>query len=107
MASIDLIDFQVGRRKEMRLYEGLGSSRVSSCQQGARIDGDSCGFLDHVNEYDDKLKTFTIQEEDQRSVLIIGGIRIFLPDSPVEAIPCEEGQPVVTVMMKEKISKVV
>jgi hypothetical protein len=30
-------------------------------------------FADHVNEDDEKLKTFTIQEEDQRSILIIGG----------------------------------
>jgi hypothetical protein len=91
MGSVDLIycqvcnkkfpNFQVERKKEMRLSESLRSSRVSSCQQGALIDGDSCGLADHVNEYDDKLKTFTIQEEDQGSILIIGGIKIFLPNS--------------------------
>jgi hypothetical protein len=48
----------------------------------------SCGFVDHVNEYDDKLNTFTIQDEDQRRVLIIGGIHIFLPDSPIEVGAC-------------------
>jgi hypothetical protein len=37
-------------------------------------------------------------EEDQRCVLIIGGIQIFLPSSQVEARACvvdatEEGQP--------------
>jgi hypothetical protein len=30
------------------------------------IGEDSCGFADHMNEYDDKLKTFTIQEENQK-----------------------------------------
>jgi hypothetical protein len=122
MGSVDLIDCQVGRRevpncqvgrgKEMRLSESLRSSEVSSCQQGVLIDEDSCGFADHVNEDDEKLNTLTIQEEDQRSILIIGGIQIFLPNSPVEARACvadattEEGQPTVTVMMKEKISEV-
>jgi hypothetical protein len=121
MGSVDLIDcqvgrreipnFQVGRGKEMRLSESLRSSEVSSCQQGVLIDEDSCGFADHVNEYDEKLNTLTIQEEDQRSILIIGGIQIFLPNNPVEARECvadattEEGQPMVTVMMKEKISE--
>jgi hypothetical protein len=121
MGLIDLIDcqvgsrefpnFQVGREKEMRLSESLWSSEVSSCQQGVMIGEDSCGFVDHVNEYDEKLNTLTIQEEDQRSIMIIGGIQIFLPDSPVEARACvadetiEEGQPAMTVMMKERYQK--
>jgi hypothetical protein len=66
---------------------------------------DSCGIVDHVNEDDENLKLLTIQEEDQRSFLIIGEIQIFLLDSPVEAKACEEGQPVVTVMMKKQISE--
>jgi hypothetical protein len=95
MGSVDLIDcqvgsrefpnFQVGREKEMRLSESLRSSEVSSCQQGVLIDGDSCGFADHVNEDDEKLNTSITKEEDQRSILIIGGIKIFLPNSQVEA----------------------
>jgi hypothetical protein len=108
MGSVDLIDCQVGRRevpncqvgrgKEMRLSESLTDSVESSYQQGVLMDEDSCGFADHVNEYDEKLNTLTIQEEDQRSILIIGGIQIFLPDSPVEARACvadatREGQP--------------
>jgi hypothetical protein len=40
---------------------------------------DSCGASSHVNEDDDKLKTSITKEKDQRSVLIIGGIQIFLP----------------------------
>jgi hypothetical protein len=75
----------VGRGKEMRLSESLTDSVESSCQQGVLIGEDSCGFTDHVNEDDDKLKTCTIQEEDQKSILMIGGIRVFLPHIPVEA----------------------
>jgi hypothetical protein len=45
----------------------------------------SCGFSYHMNEYDEKLNTFTIQEEDQKSILIIGGIHIFLPNNTIEA----------------------
>jgi hypothetical protein len=37
---------------------------VSSGQQGVLRGEDSCGFVDHVNEDDDKLKTFPIQKED-------------------------------------------
>jgi len=74
MGSIDLIDcqvgrrevpnFQVGRGKERRLSESIRSSEVISCQQGVLMDDDSCGFSNHVNEDDEKLNTFTIQEED-------------------------------------------
>jgi hypothetical protein len=84
---------------------------VGSCQQGVLIGEDSCGFADHVNEDDEKLKTLTIQEEDQKSILIIGGIKEFLPNNQVkasahdESATTEEGQPTVTVMMKEKISE--
>jgi hypothetical protein len=91
MGSVDLIDFQlgsrefpncqVGRGNEMRLSESLTDSVESSYQRGVLIDGDSCGLADNVNEDDDKLKNFTIQEENQRSILIIGGIKIFLPNN--------------------------
>jgi hypothetical protein len=37
-----------------------------------------------VNEDDEKLNNSITEEADQRSVLIIGGIRIFLPNSPKE-----------------------
>jgi hypothetical protein len=64
----------------MRLPESLINSEVSSDQQVQLIeDEDSCGFLSHVNEDDDKLKTFTIQEADLRSLIMIGGIEVFLP----------------------------
>jgi hypothetical protein len=34
-----------------------------------------------VNEDDDNSKTSIIEEKDQRSVLVIGGVEIFLPSS--------------------------
>jgi hypothetical protein len=56
-----------------------------------------------VNEYDEKLDTYIIEEEDQRSILFIGGIKIFLPSNQGEASICAadvavEGQKVDTVM---------
>jgi hypothetical protein len=51
-----------------------------------------------------------IEKEDQKSILMIGGIKLFMPYSPVEASVCvsnvatAEIQLVVTVMMKEKMS---
>jgi hypothetical protein len=98
----DLIDFQesrgeetpscqVGEENEGRLSESLMNSAESSYQQGVLIGEDSYGFAEHVNEDDEKLDTLTIQEEDQRNILIIGGIEIFLPSSPVEARACVAG----------------
>jgi hypothetical protein len=46
---------------------------------------DSCGVADHVNEDDENLNTSTLKEEDQRCILIIGGINIFLTRIPAEA----------------------
>jgi hypothetical protein len=68
----------------------------SSCQQGVLTDGEeeeeerphayegSCGTENHVNEDDDKLETFITKGKDQRSVLVIGGVEIFLPSSQGE-----------------------
>jgi hypothetical protein len=85
--SLDLIDFhgarreipypQVGEREEMNLVE-------SSYQKGVLIDEHSCGFADQVNEENEKLNTPIAEEEDQRCVLIVGRIQIFLPNSPTE-----------------------
>jgi hypothetical protein len=44
--------------------------------------------VDHMNEDDEKLNTSTLKEEDQRCILIIGGISIFLPRIPIEASAC-------------------
>jgi hypothetical protein len=95
MGSEDLIDcqegnrkfpnYQEGRGKKMRLCESLMSSEMSSHQPEELI------------------------REDQKGILMIGGIQIFLPDSPVEARACvaegatAERQPAVTVGELEKI----
>jgi hypothetical protein len=74
MGPLDLIDLQVGREEiprfqvgkgsELRLVEGIMSSKVSSYQQRE------------------------LMEEDQKYILIIGGIEVFLPHSPIEARAC-------------------
>jgi len=72
------------------------------------IDEDSYGFANHVNEDNEKLNTPIAAEEDHRCILIIGGIEIFLPSSPVEARACvadattEERQPAETIKEEEK-----
>jgi hypothetical protein len=74
MASVDLIDYQVGsrkfpncevgREKEMILSKSIGRSEVSSSQQGSLIGGDSCGLADHVNADDENLNTSITNEEN-------------------------------------------
>jgi hypothetical protein len=91
----DLIDCQVGRREipycqvgkgfRTRLFESIRNSEVISYQQGEFVDEYSCGFANHVDEYYEKINTSTIKEEDQRCILIIGGIKTFLPSSQAEA----------------------
>jgi hypothetical protein len=86
MRSVDLIDCQEGRREIPDFQVGKGeemNSEVSSDQQGV------------------------LTEEDQRSILIIGGIEIFLPSSLVEARACVagaaiEGKPTETVKEEEE-----
>jgi hypothetical protein len=41
-----------------------------------------------LNEDDEKLDTSIIEEEDQRSVMAIGGVEIFLPSNQGEASIC-------------------
>jgi hypothetical protein len=78
------MESQVGKGEEMRLCESLMNSEESSDQQGV------------------------LTEEDQKYILIIGGIEVFLPHGPVEARACvadatvEEGQPTVTVIEEEE-----
>jgi hypothetical protein len=113
----EILDFQVGKGSKMRLSESLRSSEESSYQQGMltcdreaeerpHLYEESCGFVAHVNEDDEKLNNSTIKEEDQRCILIIGGIKIFLPSSQTEASICvsdaaEEGKPTETVIKEE------
>jgi hypothetical protein len=62
-----------------------------------------------VNEDDEKLRTSTIKEKDQRIVLIIGGVNIFLPsgrgEANIDVADVRRGQQAETVMgEKEHIS---
>jgi hypothetical protein len=109
----------VGKGSKVRWSENIRSSEESPNKQGVLTDEReakrrphpyeySCGVYDHVNEYDENLNTSTIKEVDQRSILIIGGIQIFLPIIPIEASAqvsyVAERQPAVTVIEeKEKI----
>jgi hypothetical protein len=82
--SLDLIDFHGGRREIPYRQVGEGeemNSIESSYQKRVLIDEHSCGFLDQVNEDDEKLNNPIAVKEDQRCVLIVGGIQIFLPNS--------------------------
>jgi hypothetical protein len=78
MGRTKIPDFQVGKGEEMRLSDSLMNSEVSLDQQGEMM------------------------EEDQKYILIIGGIEVFLPDSPVKATThvagaaTGEGQPTMT-----------
>jgi hypothetical protein len=79
----EIPDCQVGKGEERRLSESLMNSAESSYQQGE------------------------LMEEDQKCILIIGGIKIFLPSSQAEASVCvadaqRETQPIMTVIKEEK-----
>jgi hypothetical protein len=97
---------QVGREKEMRLSESLGSSEVSSCQQGVLME---MGLIDLIDfqmgnrkisycqvgkgeQMNSEVSSYQQEElakkEGQKSILMIGGIKVFLPYNPVEAREC-------------------
>jgi hypothetical protein len=85
----DILDFQVGKGEEMRSIE---SSHLQELTYEEEAEGrphseeDSCGVVSHVNEDDKKLRTSTIKEKDKRTILIIGGFKIFILSSQGEAI---------------------
>jgi hypothetical protein len=95
--SVDLVNCQVGRRDIPDFQAGKGeemSSVESSLQEELaddevekipRSDEYSRETVSRGNEDDEKLKTFSMEEEDQRTILIIGGIGIFLPSDRGEA----------------------
>jgi hypothetical protein len=97
------------------------TSVESSCQEGVLTYGeeaeershsyqDPCGTASYVNEDDDKLETFFIEEKGQRRILVIGGIQIFVPiilgETSTGVAYAIEGQRIDTVMEeKDKILK--
>jgi hypothetical protein len=85
-----------------------GLTYEEEVEEGPHSDGDSCRIVSRMNEDDEKLQTFVIEEKDQRSVLIVGGVEIFLPSGQGEAstyvVDVTEGHPAEIVMgEKEQI----
>jgi hypothetical protein len=110
----DIPNFQVGKGEEMSSAE-ISRQRVLTDEEEAEerplSDGDSRGIVDHVNEDDEKLKTSTVNEKDQRIILIIGGVDIFMligrGEVNIDVLDATEGQQAETVMEEEKILKYV
>jgi hypothetical protein len=109
--SVDLVNCQVGRGDIPNFQVGKGGEMSSAESSHQRVltdeeeaeerphsDEDSCGTVNHVNEDDEKLKTSTIEEKDQRTILIIGGVEIFLPrgrgEASTDVADATEGQQV-------------
>jgi hypothetical protein len=90
---MDLVNFQEGRGYIPNFQVGKGEEVISVeiLHQGVLTDEEeaeerprsreySCRAASHMNEDDDKLENFiTTKEKGQRSILIIGGVEIFLP----------------------------
>jgi hypothetical protein len=84
----DIPDFQVGKGEEMSSAESSHQRMLTDEEEAEgrpHSDGDSRGAASRVNEDDEKLQTSTIEEKDQGSILIIGGVEIFLPSGQGEA----------------------
>jgi pyruvate/2-oxoglutarate/acetoin dehydrogenase E1 component len=65
------------------------------------------GKREEMNSAESSYQQGELMEKDQKCIMIIGGIQIFLPSSPVEARVCVadavvERQPVVTVIEEEE-----
>jgi hypothetical protein len=106
----DILNCQVGKGEEMSLAE-------STRQQGVLTKGeekeerphpyeDSYGTAIRVNEDDDKLETSITEEKDQRSILVIGEVEIFLPNNQgevsIDVVDATEGQQDEIVMEEEE-----
>jgi hypothetical protein len=84
----DIPDFQVGKDEEMRSDESSHQRMLIDEEEAEGIphsEGYLHGVASRVNEDDEKLQTSTIEEKDQGSILIIGGVEIFLPSGRGEA----------------------
>jgi hypothetical protein len=78
----DIPYFQVGKGEEMRSAKSshLGVlTDEEEAERRSRSREDSHRIMGRVNEDDEKLKTFIVKERDQQTILIIGGVEIFLP----------------------------
>jgi hypothetical protein len=87
--SVDgLIDFQEGSDGSSSFQVGNGerSGDLIDCQVGReKIPSCQVGKGEEMNSVESSYQQGVLMEEDQRCVLIIGGIQIFLQNSPAEA----------------------
>jgi hypothetical protein len=90
--SVDLVEFQVGRGDIPDFQVGKGGEMIlvesslideEEAEERPHPDEYSRRTVSRVNEDDEKLKTSIA--EDHRTILIIGGVEIFLPSSRGEA----------------------
>jgi hypothetical protein len=84
----DIPSFQVGKEEEVRSTESSRQGVLigeEEAKEGPHSGEYSCGTASCVNEDDDKLETFITSKKDKRTVLIIGGVEIFLPSDRGEA----------------------
>jgi hypothetical protein len=106
-------NFQVGRGKELSLSESLGSLEVISCQQGVLIEmglfylivcqegreeipccqvgkGEQMRLYESLmnSEVSSYQQGQLTEKEDQKRILMIGGIETFIPLSSFEASVC-------------------
>jgi hypothetical protein len=118
-ASMDLVNCQVGRGDILNFQVGKGgemsSTKISrqrmltyeeEAEERPHSYGYSRGNVNHVNEDDEKSKSSTIEEKDQRIILIIGGVEIFLPrgrgKASIDFADAEKGQQAETVMEEKE-----
>jgi hypothetical protein len=67
----------VGKEKEMSSAE-VSLTYEEEVGERPHSDGDSHRNASHMNEDDENLQNFVIEEEDQRSFMIVGGVEIFI-----------------------------
>jgi hypothetical protein len=93
-------------QEEVRLYESLKNSERSSNKKGVLME--EMRLYESLKNSEKSLdKQGVLTEEDQKCILIIGGIKIFMPSIPIEGSACIEGaeeerQSTVNVIKQEK-----
>jgi hypothetical protein len=105
VSSEESSDFQVGN--EMGSLEDL-----IDCQEGMpEIPYFQVGKGEKMNSTESSYQQGKLIEEDQKYILIIGGIEVFLPSSPVKATTHvagatkREGQPTLTIIEEEEMEQ--
>jgi hypothetical protein len=87
----DVINFQErnGELSNFQVGNEVRSDDLIDCQEGrGEIPIFQVGKGEDMNSSRSSYQQGELMEEDQRSILIIGGIQIFLPTIPTEASTC-------------------